>query len=99
MKLKTSSLHVCKRQQRKLFSQFRGNGAAVREPGPRTSAADGGRDMTGTTASRRGEQGTAGGRAGGTRTSPTEEITFDLFGGIEDFNDAVTSGDRTEKVR
>lgn len=32
-------------------------------------------------------------------TSPTEEITFDLFGAIEDFNDALTSGDSTEKVR
>lgn len=43
-----------------------------------------------------GEQGSAERRAGEEGTSPTEEITFDLFGGIEDFNDA-TSGD-TEKV-
>lgn len=37
--------------------------------------------------------------AGARGTSPTEEITFDLFGAIEDFNDALTSGDSTEKVR
>lgn len=43
--------------------------------------------------------GNGGERAhGGKGESPAEEITFDLFGAIEDFNDAVTSGDRTEKV-
>lgn len=42
--------------------------------------------------------GNGGTRAGGERESPAEEITFDLFGAVEDFNDAVTSGDWTEKV-
>lgn len=53
------------------------------------------------TAFRRSKQwgtGTPGEATGARGTSPTEEITFDLFGVIEDFNDAVTSGDRIEKV-
>ncbi|CAH2075608.1 unnamed protein product, partial [Iphiclides podalirius] len=46
----------------------------------------------------RGEQGTEGRGGGRKGVSPTEEITFDLFGAVGDFNDVVTSGDWTEKV-
>lgn len=60
------------------------------------------RGKTATTAINRGGIGNRGKGTsgyGGQGTSPTEEITFDLFG-AKDFNDAVTSGCgySTEKV-